>query len=83
MLAPGIDRQQVLNVLKQHEIYAVFHYVPLHSSPAGERYGRTHGNMQVTEHSCERLLRLPLWWGLPTSDQDRVVQVLGQTLSSF
>jgi dTDP-4-amino-4,6-dideoxygalactose transaminase len=83
LLAPGIDRQQVLNVLKQHEIYAVFHYVPLHSSPAGERYGRTHGNMQVTEHSCERLLRLPLWWGLPTSDQDRVVQVLGQTLSSF
>ncbi|NIE74423.1 dTDP-4-amino-4,6-dideoxygalactose transaminase [Pantoea sp. Ap-967] len=83
LLAPGIDRQAVLEALKRHEIYAVFHYVPLHSSPAGERYGRSHGSMEVTNYSSERLLRLPLWWGMPKAAQERVVQVLGDILARF
>ena len=45
-------------------IYAVFHYVPLHSSPAGRKYGRTSGSMEVTDAMSERLVRLPLWIGL-------------------
>lgn len=81
LLAPGIDRQAVIDALRQHEIYAVFHYVPLHSSPAGQRYGRVHGSMQVTDSSAERLLRLPLWWGLPRAGQDRLVEVLGDCLT--
>ncbi|MBK4994439.1 6-dideoxygalactose transaminase [Pseudomonas sp. S37] len=83
LLAPGIDRQVVLDRLKQQEVYAVFHYVPLHSSPAGQRYGRTHGSMEVTDYSSERLLRLPLWWGMPKATQQRVLQALGDALARF
>jgi len=63
LLAPGIDRQAVLSELKRNEIYSVFHYVPLHSSPAGRRYGRVHGTLDVTDRQSERLIRLPLWVG--------------------
>jgi dTDP-4-amino-4,6-dideoxygalactose transaminase len=54
----------------------VFHYVPLHSSPAGRRLGRAHGELAVTESIAERLVRLPLWVGLTPAQQDRVVEVL-------
>lgn len=81
LLAPGVDRQFVLEELKRHAIYAVFHYVPLHSSPAGARYGRVHGSMDVTNGYSERLVRLPLWLGLSREQQDRVVDVLGSALA--
>lgn len=76
LLAPEIDRQKVLDSFKRNEIWSVFHYVPLHSSPAGKRYGRPHGNLEVTNHQSERLVRLPLWVGLSDEQQDRVVNVL-------
>jgi dTDP-4-amino-4,6-dideoxygalactose transaminase len=76
LLGPEVDRQAVLNKLKQNSINAVFHYVPLHSSPAGRRYGRTHGSLAVTEQQSERLIRLPLWVGLTEEQQDRVVDCL-------
>lgn len=76
LLAPRVDRQTVLNELKRNEIYSVFHYVPLHSSPAGQRYGRVHGSMEVTNRQSERLIRLPLWVGLAIDQQDRVVDTL-------
>lgn len=76
LLAPGIDRQKVLDEFKQNEIWAVFHYVPLHSSPAGIRYGRRHGDLEVTTYQSERLVRLPLWVGLSVEQQNRVVEVL-------
>lgn len=76
LLAPEIDRQAVLSELKRNEIYSVFHYVPLHSSPAGQRYGRAHGALDVTDRQSERLIRLPLWVGLTEQQQDRVVNVL-------
>lgn len=81
LLAPGIDRQWVLQELKKHVIYAVFHYVPLHSSPAGLRFGRVQGSMEVTDGYSERLLRLPLWLGLTGAQQDQVVSVLGDALA--
>lgn len=81
LLTPGVDRQAVLEELKRHAIYAVFHYVPLHSSPAGTRYGRVHGSMDVTDGYSERLLRLPLWLGLSSEQQDRVVGVLADALA--
>lgn len=80
MLAPDIDRQAVLTELKRNEVHSVFHYVPLHSSPAGERYGRVHGSMDITNGHSERLIRLPLWVGITAEQQDRVVSVLGQFL---
>lgn len=78
LLAPGINRQIVLEALKRNNIYSVFHYVPLHSSPAGQRYGRTHGSMEVTDRQSERLVRLPLWIGLTSDQQDRIVDALAQ-----
>ncbi|MDR2308808.1 MAG: dTDP-4-amino-4,6-dideoxygalactose transaminase [Paucimonas sp.] len=80
LLAPGIDRQAVLKALRDEEIYAVFHYVPLHTSPAGERYARVHGSMQQTDSLSERLIRLPLWCGLTATQQDRVVATLRQAV---
>jgi dTDP-4-amino-4,6-dideoxygalactose transaminase len=80
LLAPGIDRQRVLTELKKKEVYSVFHYVPLHSSPGGQRYGRAHGSLEVTVRQSERLVRLPLWVGLSNQQQDRVVDVLRNAL---
>lgn len=75
-----VDRQAVLSSLKQEDIHAVFHYVPLHSSPAGRRYGRACGPMTVTDRQSERLIRLPLWIGLTDGEQQRVVESLGRAL---
>jgi dTDP-4-amino-4,6-dideoxygalactose transaminase len=76
LLAPEIDRQKVLSELKRSDIFSVFHYVPLHSSPAGKRYGRTQGDLQVTNIQSERLVRLPLWVDLTAEQQEDVVRVL-------
>lgn len=80
LLANPIDRQRVLSELKSNDIHSVFHYVPLHTSPGGLRYGRTHGDLEVTERQSERLVRLPLWLGLSTEQQNRIVDVLRAAL---
>ena len=76
ILAPEIDRQKILDSFKLDKIGAVFHYVPLHSSPAGKRYGRLHGDLNVTNRQSKALVRLPLWIGLSNEQQDRIVKVL-------
>jgi dTDP-4-amino-4,6-dideoxygalactose transaminase len=76
VLAPTIDRQQVLDRFRAAGVSSVFHYVPLHSSPAGLRHGRAHGDLAVTVSQSERLVRLPLWVGLTEAQQDMVFQVL-------
>ena len=78
LLGPMLDRQLVLNELKREQINSVFHYVPLHSSPAGMRYGRVHGDLTVTVRQSESLVRLPLWVGISPAQQDRVCAVLAQ-----
>ncbi len=65
-------RTRLIEDMRREEIYPVFHYVPLHSSPAGRKYGRTHGELPVTEDLSDRLLRLPMWTGL----EPQVEQVL-------
>jgi dTDP-4-amino-4,6-dideoxygalactose transaminase len=80
LLAPEIDRQQVLDELKRNNIHAVFHYVPLHSSPAGIRFGRCHGDLSLTTSLSQRLIRLPMWLGLAEAQQQRVVDVLSMSL---
>src|SRR5690349_12794770 len=65
-------RSRFIERLRQEDIYAVFHYVPLHSSPAGRKYGRASGSMAVTDAVSERLVRLPLWIGLEPL-QDHVI----------
>ena len=80
LLAADIDRQSVLQELRRHNIHAVFHYVPLHSSPAGRRYGRVHGELAVTDRQSEQLLRLPLWIGLTEGQQLEVVECLERAI---
>lgn len=80
LVSPEIDRQKTLDALKANGVHSVFHYVPLHSSPGGERYGRTHGSMHFTDTLSERLIRLPLWVGLTHSQQDHVAEILSNAL---
>jgi len=70
------ERHRVLEGLKENGIGAVFHYVPLHSSPAGLRFGRAHGDLSLTTSLSQRLIRLPMWLGLSELQQQRVCEVL-------
>lgn len=83
LLAPEVDRQKVLDEFKHNDILSVFHYVPLHSSPAGQSYGRAHGSLTVTIDQSERLVRLPLWVGLTEQQQDKVVDVLKTAVTAY
>ena len=76
LLRSEADRQKVLAGLKQNAIGAVFHYVPLHSSPAGLRFGRAHGDLSRTTSLSQRLVRLPMWLGLSEVQQQRVCETL-------
>ena len=80
LLSPGIDRQRIIGEFKRNDIGAVFHYVPLHSSPGGLQYGMAHGKLTVTDSLSERLIRLPLWIGLTEAQQGKVIEVLKSTL---
>ncbi|MDP1997633.1 MAG: dTDP-4-amino-4,6-dideoxygalactose transaminase [Gallionella sp.] len=65
-------RTALIAHLKAQGIHPVFHYVPLHSSPAGRKYGRVSGNMQLTDDLSERLLRLPLHYEMDDTDVARI-----------
>ena len=67
------ERQQLINFLKGQEIETVFHYIPLHSAPAGLKWGRFHGEDRYTTHESERVLRLPMYYRLLPEDLNRVV----------
>jgi dTDP-4-amino-4,6-dideoxygalactose transaminase len=80
LLPPWIDREMVLSEMKSRGISAIFHYVPLHRSPAGLRYCRTSGELPVTDSVSERLIRLPLWMGISYEQQDRIVDTLANVI---
>jgi dTDP-4-amino-4,6-dideoxygalactose transaminase len=73
LLADLASRQRFIDTLRAQGVHAVFHYVPLHSSPAGRKFGRASGSMTITDSVADRLVRLPLWIGLE-SQQDYVVE---------
>jgi dTDP-4-amino-4,6-dideoxygalactose transaminase len=81
LLDPAFERQPVLDKLKEAGINAVFHYVPLHSAPAGRRFGRAVGELAVTDRLSAQLLRLPLWIGLTDAQLERVAGTLRQALA--
>lgn len=70
------DRQALISWMKEAEILTVFHYIPLHSAPAGERFGRFHGEDRFTTAESERLLRLPLFYNLTDNNQNTVISSL-------
>lgn len=68
------ERTRLIEHLKKNEILSVFHYIPLHSSPAGIKYGRFHGEDVYTTKESERLVRLPLYFGLTEADCNKVIK---------
>ncbi|MEO1334404.1 MAG: dTDP-4-amino-4,6-dideoxygalactose transaminase [Myxococcota bacterium] len=82
LLCPSLDvRSRLIARLKSSGFLAVFHYVPLHASPAGRRFGRTHGDLHRTTELSERLVRLPLWVGLSNDDVQRVIDIVRAELT--
>ncbi len=67
------ERTRMLKHLRGNGIGAVFHYIPLHSSPAGEKFGRFHGEDKVTAKESERIIRLPMYYGLKDNEIEYVV----------
>lgn len=67
------ERTKLLNYLKENNILAVFHYVPLHSSKAGKKFGFFHGDDIYTTIESERLIRLPMYYNLSKNDQQRII----------
>lgn len=70
------ERTALISFLKERDILAVFHYVPLHSAPAGQRFGRFHGEDKYTTAESDRLVRLPLYYKLTIEDQDCVIKAV-------
>jgi len=76
-------RTALISRLKEKGINTVFHYVPLHSSLGGIRYGRASGHLSVTEAVSTRLLRLPIWVGMEESVQGFIVETLFKEISQL
>lgn len=77
MQMPTIDsRQALIEHLKKHSILSVFHYLPLHLSKMGKRFGGRSGDCPVTENISDRLIRLPFYYDLSLEDQERVVSAI-------
>jgi len=82
LLPTGISQAAVLADLNRRGVNAVFHYVPLHSAPAGRRFGKVGSTMAITDEYSARLIRLPLWVGMGLDATDRVVETVATALAS-
>lgn len=67
------ERTAFIDFMKQNGIWPVFHYIPLHTAPAGQKFGRFHGEDRYTTRESERLVRLPLYYGLPEEQVDYII----------
>ena len=77
LLLPSLTfRQGLIAHLKERSILSVFHYLPLHISEMGKRFGAKPGDCPVTEDISDRLLRLPFYADLEPDDQDKVIQAI-------
>jgi dTDP-4-amino-4,6-dideoxygalactose transaminase len=81
LLPSRVQRDGLLEHLKGQGIVAVFHYVPLHTSPMGRTFGYGDGDLPVTEDLSGRLLRLPFYYEISPPEQSRVVEAVGAYLS--
>ena len=70
------ERTAFIDYLKENGIMSVFHYIPLHTAPAGKRFGRFHGEDRYTTRESERLARLPMYYGLKETQVDDICQVI-------
>ena len=77
LLMPDVDcRDALITALKSQGIHAVFHYVPLHSSPMGQKFGYCEGDLPITEDLSGRLVRLPMFYEITEEEQLRVVNAV-------
>ena len=77
--AENIDvRTKLISFLKENDILAVFHYVPLHSAPAGHKFGEFVGEDKYTTKESDRLLRLPMYYGLKDDEIERVIDAVNK-----
>ena len=70
------ERTRLIAYMKENGIGCVFHYIPLHSAPAGRKFGRFHGEDQYTTKESERLMRLPMYYGLKPEDVEKVIETI-------
>ena len=70
------ERSRLIKYLKENEIQAVFHYIPLHSAPAGQKFGRFHGEDIYTTKESERLMRLPMYYGLESDTVESIIETV-------
>lgn len=70
------ERTALIDYLKQNEVHSVFHYIPLHTAPAGLKFGRFHGEDRYTTKESERLARLPMYYGLTPEQVDYICDVV-------
>jgi len=82
LLLPSAELRDVLIAgLRERGIAALFHYVPLHGTRAGRRWGRPVGDLSRTDELAASMVRLPLWVGLPDAQVDRIVEAVSEQLS--
>lgn len=70
------ERSRLISFLKENGVMAVFHYIPLHTAPAGLKYGRFHGKDEYTTKESERLVRLPLYYNMQEQDVEAVIKLV-------
>lgn len=70
------ERTNLIKFLKEREVATAFHYIPLHSAPAGVKYGRFNGKDKYTTRESERLLRLPMYYGLKGEEIEKVCNLI-------
>ena len=70
------ERTELISFLKERGVQAVFHYIPLHSAPAGRKFGRMSGEDLYTTVESERLVRLPMYYGLTEDDRETVISAV-------
>ena len=73
------ERTDIASFLKSRYIETAFHYIPLHTAPAGQKFGRFHGEDRYTTKESERLLRLPLYYGL----KEEQVRFIAEKVKEF
>lgn len=82
LLSDELDRDAVIANMKMQDVHPTSHYVPLHNSPAGEKFGRVSGSMDITNKQANRILRLPLWVGMTQLQMERVKEVFSRALTN-
>jgi dTDP-4-amino-4,6-dideoxygalactose transaminase len=80
LLENGDHRDRLITTLAEQDIHALFHYIPLHSSPAGRLLGRAHGELPITDRVSAAILRLPLWVEMDGADVERICDAIERAL---